>query len=160
MARYIITANDKITRTDTYLVKVECANGTVFSDLEPRRLFPISHLNKYVTLLDDHEKEIALIEDMTVLDESSRDAVNQCFEDFYMIPNITAVLDIHDRFGVLKWRVMTDRGEIAFSIRNRHSDIKMLGKNRLFIRDSNDNRYLGDIDKLDRTSLRKIFCYI
>ena len=160
MARYIVTDKDKIVRTDMYLVKIECADGQVFDELEPRRLFPITDLNKYITLLNEKEKEIALIEDLTKLDKSSQKAINDCFEDFYLIPNITAVLDINDKFGVLKWTVMTDRGEISFSIRNRHSDIKLLGKKRLFIRDSNDNRYLGDIDTFDRSSLRKVFCYI
>ena len=160
MSRYIITDKDKIIRTDTYLVNVECENGDVFTDLEPRRLFPITDLNRYITLLDEKEKEIALIKEISDLDEESAKAVNDCFKDFYMIPKITAVLEVNDKFGVLKWKVMTDRGEISFSIRNRHSDIKVLGKKRLFIRDSNDNRYLGNINEFDSHTMRKIFCYI
>ena len=160
MSRYIITDKDKIIRTDTYLVKVECENGDVFTDLEPRRLFPITDLNRYITLLDEKEKEIALIKEMSSLNEESAKAVNGCFEDFYMIPKILSVVDISDKFGVLKWTVVTDRGEISFSIRNRHSDIKVLGKKRLFIRDSNDNRYLGNISEFDSHTMRKIFCYI
>ena len=160
MSRYIITDKDKIIRTDTYLVKVECENGDVFTDLEPRRLFPITDLNRYITLLDEKEKEIALIKEMSSLNEESAKAVNGCFEDFYMIPKILSVVDISDKFGVLKWTVITDRGEISFSIRNRHSDIKVLGKKRLFIRDSNDNRYLGNISEFDSHTMRKIFCYI
>ena len=160
MSRYIITDKDKIIRTDTYLVNVECENGDVFTDLEPRRLFPITDLNRYITLLDEKEKEIALIKEMSDLNEESAKAVNDCFKDFYMIPKITAVLEVNDKFGVLKWKVMTDRGEISFSIRNRHSDIKVLGKKRLFIRDSNDNRYLGNINEFDSHTMRKIFCYI
>ena len=160
MSRYIITDKDKIIRTDTYLVNVECENGDVFTDLEPRRLFPITDLNRYITLLDEKEKEIALIKEISDLNEESAKAVNDCFKDFYMIPKITAVLEVNDKFGVLKWKVMTDRGEISFSIRNRHSDIKVLGKKRLFIRDSNDNRYLGNINEFDSHTMRKIFCYI
>ena len=160
MSRYIITDKDKIIRTDTYLVNVECENGDVFTDLEPRRLFPITDIIRYITLLDEKEKEIALIKEMSDLNEESAKAVNDCFKDFYMIPKITAVLEVNDKFGVLKWKVMTDRGEISFSIRNRHSDIKVLGKKRLFIRDSNDNRYLGNINEFDSHTMRKIFCYI
>ena len=160
MARYIITGKDKIIRTDTYLVNVECENGDVFTDLEPRRLFPITDLNRYITLLDEKEKEVALIKEMSDLNEESAKAVNDCFKDFYMIPKIAAVLEVNDKFGVLKWRVMTDRGEISFSIRNRHSDIKVLGKKRLFVRDSNDNRYLSDVSKLDKKSIKKIYSYL
>lgn len=160
MGRYIATNKDKIIRTDTYLVRVECADGTVFEDLEPRRLFPLSNLNNYITLLDKREKEVVLIKALEDLQDESRQAIEDCFADYYMIPVITEIIDVHDRFGVLKWRVMTDRGEIEFSIKNRHSDIKVFDNKQLFVRDSNDNRYLGDITKLNKKSLHKIFCYI
>ena len=161
MARYIITKNDKITRTDTYLVRVECENGTAYEELEPRRLFPHTNLTQYITLLDSHEKEIAMIKDLSDIDPESRKAVEDCFFDYYMIPEITEILHVDDKFGVLKWLVRTDRGEIEFSIRNRHSDIKLLGKKRLLVRDSNDNRYqVGNIANLDKNSLKRIYSYL
>ena len=84
-----------------------------------------------------------------------------CFFDYYMIPEITEILHVEDKFGVLKWRVMTDRGEIEFSIRNRHSDIKLLGKKRLLVRDSNDNRYqVCNIANLSKSSIKKIYSYL
>lgn len=161
MARYIITDKDKITRTDTYLVRVDCADGNVLCDLEPRRLFPHTNLTQYITLLDSHEKEIAMIKDLAAISPESRKAVEDCFFDYYMIPEIVEILHVEDKFGALKWTVMTDRGEVQFSIRNRHSDIKQLGKNRLFVRDSNDNRYqVSDISALDKASLRRIYSYL
>ena len=160
MGRYYITEKDKITRTDTYLVRVECEDGTVFENLEPRRLFPVSDLNHYITLLDDLEKEVALIKDLGALTPESRDAIEACFADYYMIPTILQIIDIEDKFGNLKWKVLTDRGEITFTTRNRHSDIKVFNKETLFVRDSNDNRYLSSLSKLDRKSMRLIFSYI
>ena len=77
-----------------------------------------------------------------------------------MIPQITAVRAVEDKLGTLKWKVMTDRGEVSFSIRNRHSDIKVLDGNRLFVRDSNDNRYVSDLSRLDKASMRLIFSYL
>ncbi len=160
MARYIITDRDRITRTDTYLVRVECENGEVLSDLEPRRLFPVTAPDTYVTLLDEKEKEKALIKSLDDLDAESRKAIVGCFEDYYMIPKITAVLGVEDRLGTLKWHVRTDRGEVTFRIRNRHSDIKVLDGDRLLVRDSNDNRYVSDLKALDRASMRNIFSYL
>ncbi len=160
MSRYIVTAEDTVIRTDTYLVKVETAGGQVFDELEPRRLFPMSYPDKYITLLSSGEKEIALIKELDGLNEPSKKAILDCFADYYMIPTITEILDVSDKFGMLKWRVMTDRGEISFSIRNRHSDIKVFGRVTLFVRDSNDNRYVSDLTKLDKLSLRKIYSYL
>lgn len=160
MARYIVTDKDKIVRTDTYLVRVECENGEVLDGLEPRRLFPVSNPENYITLLDEKEKEKALIKSLASITKESREAIEGCFGDYYMIPQITAVLAVEDKLGTLKWKVMTDRGEVSFRIRNRHSDIKVLDGNRLFVRDSNDNRYLSDLDSLDKASMRLIFSYL
>ena len=159
--RYIVTNKDSITRTDTYLVKIDCEDGNCFDNLEPRRLFPHTNTEKYITLLDSTEKEIALIKDLAEINAESRKAIEDCFFDYYMIPEITEILNVEDKFGVLKWKVMTDRGEIEFSIRNRHSDIKLLGKKRLLVRDSNDNRYqVNNIADLSKKSLKKIYSYL
>ena len=75
--------------------------------------------------------------------------------EYYLIPKITALLDVSEKFGILKWTVDTDRGEQAFTIRNRHNDIKVLYDGRVLVRDSNDNRYeIPDYRKLDRHSIK------
>lgn len=160
MERYIVTDKDKITRTDTYLVTLTTEDGTVHESLEPRRLFPVSSPDTYLSLLNTEEKEVALIKSINDLEPASREAIEGCFSDFYMIPVIHCVLSVNDKFGMLKWHVLTDRGEIEFDIRNRHSDIKVFKKTRLFVRDSNDNRYVGDLSKFDKKSLNKIFSYL
>ena len=71
------------------------------------------------------------------------------------------MLEVTDKYGVLRFRVMTDRGEISFNIRNRHSDIKNLGSNRIIIRDADDNRYeIPDYKALDVKSQRLLFSYV
>ena len=165
MARYFVDPkNDKIVREDLYKVRIEKANGEVVSDLQPKRLFPFTRPNHYITLLEGAEnmpkKEAAVITDLEELDEESRKAVEDCFEEFYMIPRITRVVDTIFKFGSLRWIVETDRGLIEFRIRNMNSDIKMLDGKRMLIRDSNDNRYeIPDINALDKKSLHKLFAY-
>ena len=165
MARYFVDPkNDKIVREDLYKVRIEKANGEVVSDLQPKRLFPFTRPNHYITLLEGAEnmpkKEAAVITDLEELDEESRKAVEDCFEEFYMIPRITRVVDTIFKFGSLRWIVETDRGQIEFRIRNMNSDIKMLDGKRMLIRDSNDNRYeIPDINALDKKSLHKLFAY-
>lgn len=163
MARiYVDKDNGRIERTDMYLVKLTLSDGTVMEELEPRRLFPHTDIEHYITLLNGKEKEVALIKDMGELDPDSRRALEACFKEYYLIPKITQVLHVEDKFGALKMRVMTDRGEISFRIRNRHSDIKMLSKSgRVLIRDADDNRYeIPRYDDLDRHSKRLLFSYV
>ena len=150
---YFDSDKGRIERTDLYLVNLIFHDGTVISGLEPRRLFPITDTGHYISLLDDKEKEIALIRNVADLDEASRQVLEDCFREYYMIPKISQVLEIHDKFGVLEFKVR---------IRNRHSDIKNLnGSGRIVIRDSNDNRYeIPCFDDLDRHSKRCLFSYV
>ena len=50
---YIEFDNARFTRKDITLVDVELYDGRKFENLEPRRLFPRSGLEKYITLLDE-----------------------------------------------------------------------------------------------------------
>lgn len=159
---YVEQDTGRLERTDLYRVRLTMADGTVYEDLEPRKLFPFTYHTKYISLLNGDEKEVALVRDMETLDEGSRTALAECFQEYYMIPKILRLLTSEDRFGSLKWKVETDRGEITFRIRNRHSDIKHLrGTKRVIIRDSNDNRYeIPDYSKMDAHSTRLLFSYL
>ena len=159
MGRFLVGKSDRVIRTDTYLVRVEGHDGRIFEDLEPRRLFPFTAPDRFVTLMNSKEKEEALINDMNELDEESRRAVEECFMEYYLIPEITAILHVEDKAGSFKWKVKTDRGVVEFHIRNRQSDIKQDG-DILLMRDSNDNRYRIDLAKLDPKSMKKILSYI
>lgn len=159
---YVDKNSGRLERTDVYQVRLTLSDGTVFEKLEPRRLFPFSNGNKYVTLLDANEKEVALIRDLSDLDERSEQAILSCFEEYYMIPQITRLIESTEEFGSLQWRVETDRGEVSFRIRNRHNDIKpFYGTNRVLVRDSNDNRYeIRDYTMLDAHSKHLLFSFL
>ncbi len=159
---YVDRYTGRIERTDMYLVRLTLKDGTMIENLEPRRLFPFSDPNMYITLLNDKEKEIGFVRDLTEIDEDSRKALEECFAEYYMIPRITALLESVDKFGSLNWVVETDRGRVAFQIRNRHSDIKQMGRSgRVIVRDSNDNRYeIPDYQALDPHSRHLLFSYL
>lgn len=159
---YFNSEKGHIERADLYLVNLVFDDGQVIKGLEPRRLFPITDTEHYITLLDEKEKEVALIRNISDLDETSREILEDCFREYYMIPKISQILEVHDKFGVLEFKAMSDRGMVSFRIRNRHSDIKNLqGKGRIVIRDSNDNRYeIPKFDDLDKHSKHCLFSYV
>ena len=159
MARYMIKSQDRIIRTDTYLVRIETADGQIFEDLEPRRLFPFSDPDRYISFLMTGEKEAAMLTSLELLDEASRTAVEECFSEYYLIPEITGIIHVIDKSSTFQWKVKTDRGVVEFQIRNRNSDIKQV-EDVLLMRDSNDNRYRIDLKNLDFKSLKKILSYI
>lgn len=163
MARiYVDKYIGKLERTDLYYVKLTMKDGTVYENLEPRMLFPITNKTMFITLLDKNEKEFAFVRDLAELDEDSAQALRDCFHEYYMIPKIQRIISCDEKTGALRWTVITDRGEVSFQIRNHHSDIKRLhGTKRVIVRDSNDNRYeIEDYTALDRQSTHFLFAYI
>ena len=159
---YIDKYTGTLERTDLYLVKLTMKDGTVHEDLEPRRLFPFTNPNMYITLLNKDEREVGFVRDLSELDDSSVKALEACFTEYYLIPKITRVNYCEEKFGSIKWEVETDRGPVKFRIRSRHSDIKkMHGSNRIIVRDTNDNRYeIPDYTALDKHSIRMLFSYL
>lgn len=153
MALFIDGPEVKITRTGETTVSMQTYAGQEYTDLEPRRLFPMSGLTKYITLLDSELKEQAILRDLAGLDPDSRQAVEACLNQYYMIPKILQVQDITEKFGIVTWTCRTDRGVRSFRVRNRTRDIKLLYDGRVLIRDSNDNRYeIDDYRTLDKKS--------
>ena len=158
MAFFIDGPEAKIVRTGDTLVELQLYSGEIYSDLEPRYLFPLSGNKKYITLLDSSLKEQAIIRDLSHLDPQSRAALESCLAEYYIIPKILGVVDVSDKFGVHTWTCRTDRGLRKFRIKDRHVSIKLLYDGRVLVRDVNDNRYeIEDINKLDKKSQRLLF---
>lgn len=155
MARLYIDGDEvHITKRDFCCVDVEFYSGQKLEKLEPRRLFPVSGLTKYITLLDENGKEQAIIRNVDALMPDSKKVIKECLQEYYLVPKILKLIDINEKLGMLKWTVETDRGTHTFEIRNRHSDIKMLYDGRVLVKDSNDNRYeITDYKSLDKHSL-------
>lgn len=162
MARIFIDEKTKIARRDLYRVELLLPGNPEPQILEPRCLFPLSAPNCYISLLDEAGEEAAMIRDLSKLQKESAKAVEDCLNEYYLIPKILHVFSVKDEYGTLVWTAETDRGIVTFRIKDRHSDIKLLpGSNRLMVRDSNDNRYeIPDTEKLDSKTHRLLFSYI
>ena len=157
MPRYIDGPEVKFTRRDGIFVDAEFYSGEKFEGLELHRMFPITGLNRYISLIDSEGEEIAVIRNIDNLLPESKEAVEQCLDEYYMIPRIKRFIKMREKFHIWMWTVETDRGNHSFSILNTSIDIKTLYDGRILIRDSNDNRYeIPDYTKLDKKSLKMI----
>lgn len=140
-------------RTDITFVDMTLYTGEKFSHLEPRRLFPMTGVSKYITLLNDDGDEVAVIRDLTHLPQSEREVIEACLSEYYHIPRIEAITGLSEKFGVIKFFCETDRGRCVVEIRNIVHQIKLMYGFRILIRDNDDNRYeIPDIRRLDKKS--------
>ena len=161
MERYFVDVKtDRIVRDDLCTVRLEKGNGEILAHLEPKRLFPFTRPDEYISLKVDDREEAAMVRRLSDLSEESQTALQECFAEIYMIPKITKVLDASAKSGSANWTVETDHGKVSFRVRNINNDIKMISGDRMLIRDSNDNRYeIPNMSLLDATSKKKLFTY-
>lgn len=158
---YIEFDNARFIRKDITLVDVELFDGRTFQNLEPRRLFPRSGLEKYITLLDEEGIEQAIIRDLNTLPDEERRTIEDCLEEYYLIPRVTAITNVREKFGVITLTTETDRGPAMIEIRNILHGLRMIHNNRVLIRDGNDNRYeIPDLNRLDKHSRQLIECFL
>ena len=159
--RIYVSNNDKLTIYENNLVTLRLKNGAIFEELEPRRLFPVSNLDEYITLLNKDGVEVAIIRKATDLDRDSFDVLSYSLNDYYLVPHILRILSVTEKYGTLHWSVETDRGFKEFDIRNRNHDVKVFKDGRVRVRDSDDNRYvIEDYRKLDKHSRNQLIADI
>ena len=151
----------KFTRKDITLVDIELYDGRSFQNLEPRRLFPVSGLEKYITLLDETGVEKAIIRDLRTLPPEERKTIESCLDEYYLIPKIDRIFDFAERFDGITLHTDTDRGYARIEIRVLHHGLKLVQNCRVLVRDMNDNRYeIPDINKLDKKSRQILARYV
>lgn len=157
MARIYVSKNDKIEKCENNLVNLTLSDGTEFTRLEPRRLFPVSRAEVYITLLNEEGAEVALIRSMDEIGKDSAAVVKESLDDYYLVPHITRIISTDEKYGTLRWVVETDRGIKNFDIRNRNHDVKVFKDGKVRVRDSDDNRYvIDDYNKLDSHSKARL----
>lgn len=140
-------------RKDITLVDMELYDGRKFINLEPRRLFPLTGLEKYITLLDQEGVEQAIIRDLNTLPVNERELIEECLNEYYLIPKVTRVNTAVEKYGVLSLDVFTDRGPAVIEVRNILHGMKLLYGTRVLLRDGNDNRYeISNLQALDKHS--------
>lgn len=153
MARIYLGEGDSVLRAENNLVDIRLAGGELLSNLEPRRLFPVSSAWSYVSFLDESGEEIAILRDMSELPHESQAVLKASLDEYYFVPTINRIISKSDKYGTLRFTVETDRGVVSFDIKNRNQDIRLSDDGRVRIRDSHDNRYvISDYRQLDAYS--------
>lgn len=150
----------RFTRKDLTLVDMELTDGRKFENLEPKRLFPVSDLNRFITLLDENGTEQAVIRDLATLPGEQREMIEDCLNEYYLVPKIQRIWAYEERFDGLTLHTQTDKGPADIEIRVLITGFRMDGV-RALLRDVNDNRYeIPDVTRLDSLSSQILGRYL
>jgi len=157
MPRYINENEIKLNIRDRFFLDAEFLNGEKYEALEPYRLFPLSNINRYVSLMDENGNAVCVIGNLDDLSPDSREALKSALNERYLIPKITKVLNWKGKHRRRNWTIETGNGNTEIEIVDVNNNIKRLLDDRVLIKDSSDNRYeIPDLNKLDSSSLRRI----
>ncbi len=112
-----------------------------WSDVHVTPTFPLSRRNAMVAVRDSTGEEVALLDDISKLDSASREIMTEEMERSYFMPRITDILYAEEKMNVLTLEAETDRGPRTIQLRNPRRAIRKLPRNRVVIRDVDNNRY-------------------
>ena len=88
------------------------------------RAFPFDNPFSYISVLDKDNKEIGMISDLSVLKEEDAEAIKSELNRKYYTPVVKSIISLKDKFGFSYWKVMTDEGELTFTLHDTfHSHI-------------------------------------
>ena len=157
MPRYVDGTEIKLNVRDRILVDAEFFNGEKAEGLQPRRLFPVSGLTRYIALMDEEGETLCIISNLDDLMPESKEAVNSALNEYYMIPKITKVTSWEKKHGYHVWMAETNHGNVKIEIADSFTNVKRLFDDRVLIKDASDNRYeIPDLKQLDANSVRLI----
>jgi hypothetical protein len=134
-------------------------DGSFFPRVTLRRCFPFSTNGMYITVrTPDTEKdrgtEIGIINGIEKLSPKSLEALNGELKLHYFVPVIKKVYKVKEEYGFISWKVLTDRGEKEFTMRdNVIATTRQVSPTRWLIIDINQARYeINDDGSLDARS--------
>ena len=121
---------------------------------------PWSHPQGYISLRDDEDNEIALIEDLKMLDDNSRKCLEQALFDAVFVIKINKVISCKEEFEVRIWHVGTQQGLRKFQTK-RDAWPRILPQGKLLIKDVAGDLYsIDDPYSMDAHSRKQLASFI
>jgi hypothetical protein len=125
-----------------------------------RQCFPWSEPRRHLSLRDDDDEEVAMVEEPATLPEESRAALEGALADAGFVLEVTRVLSIDEEVEIRHWEVETAQGARAFQT---HLDDwpRALPGGALLIRDVGGDLYrLPEPASLDRRSRELLWAFV
>ncbi len=126
-----------------------------------RRTFPFSLDDKYVSVLDNDQNEIGLIEDVGAFPDDQAELIRAELDRVYFCPEILKILSVRERLGYAYFGVVTSAGEREIPLRDVYRSIIRVSDDRIVLIDVDGNRYsISSLKALDKNSMKKLEMYL
>ena len=125
-----------------------------------RRCFPWSEPGKFISLRDDENVEVVLVEDPSSLDEGSRLVLEQALAAAGFVLEVTRVIAVEEEIEIRHWKVETRQGERTFQTRLDDWP-RVLPGGGVLIRDvAGDLYHVPAPETMDRTSRELMYSFV
>lgn len=134
-------------------------DGILHEDVTALRLYPLSHPNRFIQISLPSGDELGIIDDLSEVEATSREAIEQELRLLYVVPVVTQIHKISQEPGIWRWQVSTDRGDMLFLLPNLHDHVQAIAEDRLLIQDPDGRRCEvrpAMLDNQSRLQLRKV----
>ena len=125
-----------------------------------RQCFPWSEPHRHLSLRNEDDEEVALVEDPVSLGEESRRAIEHALAEAGFVLEVTRVVSIEEEVEIRQWKVETKHGPRSFQT---HLDDwpRVLPKGGLLIRDVGGDLYLlAAPGEMDRRSKELLWAFV
>jgi hypothetical protein len=128
--------------------------------VKPTRCFPWSEPDHWVSLRDGEGEEVALVEDLGALDESSRAALEAALRETAFVFDVTRIVAVDEEVEIRTWTVHTRQGVRRFQTA-RDAWPRELPTGDFLVRDVAGDLYrIGDPEQLDAQSRRYLWAFV
>ena len=125
------------------------------------RQFPFELLWEFVSVLDEEQNEVGIIRRLSDFGDEAQELLGTELKRRYYTPVIQRIISMKERYGFSYWKVITESGEVSFTLHDTYRSIIHAGEYRLFLFDVDGNRFeIPDVRVLDRKSYKKIELYL
>jgi hypothetical protein len=136
------------------------ALGARHVGVEPVRAFPLADPSRWISLVDESGREVAMVESLDDLAPAVRGLLLDELARREFIPTITRIVSVSRDTLPCEWEVETDRGPTRFTLESE-DQIRRLGPGRLLITDARGLRYqVPAIERLEPRSRRRLERYL
>ena len=78
------------------------------------RCFPWSERNRFISLRDDEQTEVLLVEDPAALDRASREVLEDALIEADFVLDVERIVSIDEEIEIRCWQVATSQGQRRF----------------------------------------------
>jgi hypothetical protein len=124
-----------------------------------RQCFPWSEPAQHLSLRNDEDREVAIVDDPADLEPESRRALEQALAEAGFVLEVTRVVDIDEEVEIRQWTVETQQGNRLFQT---HLDDwpRVLPNGGLLIRDVAGDLYRLMPEQMDKHSRELLWAFV